>query len=304
MKFILGLDSRQEGDGRPMSVSKFGELWRQGLLGMGLRLLLEKKSWLLPAKQYEKVCSKLHSFVDFAIGRSHERMAMGQQSDKKSMVDVLVTQTDDEDARSQLMHTMLANQDTTSVLTCNMIQLLSDRPDIWEQLRNEVRAKGPELLTFDGLRDSQLIHKIQMETLRLRPVFPILGRRTLRSTILPTGGGPNGDQPLPLPVGTSGLVNFWSLNRNPDVFGPDVDSFNPERWDSIKPKPNEFVPFGLGPRACLGKEKALAESAYLLIKLAGKFAKLERRVREWRPRSTISMINLAGYKVAFTVGEV
>jgi cytochrome P450 len=186
MKFILGLDSRQEGDGQPMSVSKFGELRRKGLLGMGLRLLLEKKSWLLPAKQYEKVCSKLHSFVDFAIARSHERSATGRQSDKNSMVDVLVAQTDDEDARNQLMHTLLANQDTTSVLTCNMIQLLSDRPDIWEQLRKEVQAKGPQLLTFDGLRDSHLIHKIQMETLRLRPVFPTLGRRTLRSTILPT----------------------------------------------------------------------------------------------------------------------
>jgi hypothetical protein len=36
----------------------------------------------------------------------------------------------------------------------------------------------------------------------------------------------------------------------------------------------------LGPRACLGKEKALAESAYLLVKLAGKFGKLEGRVNE------------------------
>lgn len=304
MQFILGLDPGSEDDGRPMSASKFGELWFQGLLGMALRLSFQTKSWLLPKAPHRRVCAALHSFVNFAIDRSEERNRKTTDTDsKKSMVDVLLPKAHDkEDARNQLMQTLLATQDTTLVLTCNAIQILAERSDLWMRLREELQAQGRDLLTYDGLKGNTLVQNILMETIRIRPVFHFVVRRALCDTTLRTGGGPPGDQPFPVPTGTAAFVNFWSLNLDPAVFGPDPHVFNPDRWNAIKPKPKEFMPFGIGPRACLGKDKALADSGYLLMRLVERFERVESRVSVWKPRATISMRNTAGYKVAFSQG--
>jgi cytochrome P450 len=302
MQFILGIDVEQEDDGRPMPVSEFNKAWIEASLGMGLRLLLERSGWFLPKANYVKASAKLHSFVDFAIDQSEKgkvNHTLDAKSNKRSMVEIVVPQArSKEDARYQLMQTALANQDTTATLVCNTIQLLAQNPNMWKQLRVELLGKEPDIMTFDGLRGNKLLNNILFESLRIRPVFPMLGRRALRDLTLPTGGGPNGDQPLHVPVGTTGLVNFWSMNMNPAVFGPDVDTFRPERWDTIRPTPKEFSAFGMGGRSCLGKEKALADASYLLARLAQKFEGLEGSA-EWKPHSQLSMRNAAGYKVTF-----
>ncbi|KAF2681342.1 cytochrome P450 [Lentithecium fluviatile CBS 122367] len=303
MQFILGLDAEKEGDGRPLTVSQFNELWQQAFVSMAVRILLDNKSWILPSAQYLKACAKLHSFVDFAIDESERRSAKASDApdQKKTMVDVVRPQArSKEDARNQLMGAHTANQDTTATLTCNAIQLLADHPSTWKQLREETRVKGADLLAYDGLKESKLLHNILFETLRLRPVFPMFGRHALRDVTLPKGGGPKGDQPLHVPKGTSGLMNSWATHFDPAVFGPDVNAFKPDRWNSIKPKTKEFAPFGLGGRACLGREKALVESSYLLVRFAQNFERLEAPGSEWKPDTTrMSMKNGAGYKVVF-----
>lgn len=159
MHFILGLDSTEKGDGRPMDAQQFNKLWQQGVLGMGLRLLLggPVSKWLLPKARYTQVCNSLHSFIDFAIEKEETKV---HQSDRKakSMAEIVSPQAKDRaDGRSQLMQTMLASQDTTGVLTCNVIQILSTHPDRWSKLREEVLTAGPELMTWDGLRENKTI---------------------------------------------------------------------------------------------------------------------------------------------------
>jgi len=89
-------------------------------------------------------------------------------------------------------------------------------------------------MTFDGSKGNKLLNNVLFESLCIRPVFPILGRRALRDLTLPTGGGLNGNQLLHVPAGSNGLVNFWSKNLKPAVLGPDVNTFKPERWDTIR----------------------------------------------------------------------
>lgn len=303
MHFILGLDSTEKGDGRPMDAQQFNKLWQQGVLGMGLRLLLggPVSKWLLPKARYTQVCNSLHSFIDFAIEKEETKV---HQSDRKakSMAEIVSPQAKDRaDGRSQLMQTMLASQDTTGVLTCNVIQILSTHPDRWSKLREEVLTAGPELMTWDGLRENKTIQNILSETLRIRPVFPQTGRYAIRDTIIPSGGGPNHDEPLPVPKGTFGISNAWGIHVNKDIYGPDADEWRPERWNTVKPTNKEFVPFGIGPRACLGKDKALAEAAYLLARLVQRFESLEDKTGVWKPEASFSMKNKAGYKVAFKV---
>lgn len=57
------------------------------------------------------------------------------------------------------------------------------------------------------------------------------GRLAVRDTVLPRGGGPNGDEPVYVPKGS--LVNYsvYSMHRRTDFYGADAEEFRPERWE-------------------------------------------------------------------------
>ncbi|KAJ4360168.1 uncharacterized protein N0V89_000728 [Didymosphaeria variabile] len=303
MHFILGIDSTEKNDGRPMDVQMFNKLWQEGLLGMGIRLLLGEtfSKLFLPQARYRHVCNQLHSFIDFAIYKCKTENSDPTKK-TKTMAEIVAPQAKDRaDARSQLAQTMLASQDTTGVLICNTIHLLSTHPEVWAQLRKEVSSANPEFLTWDGLRSNTTIQNILSETLRLRPVFPQIGRAAIRDTFLPSGGGPDHDKPLPVPAGTFAISNTWGLHVSKEIYGSDANEWRPGRWNNFKPGNQEFVPFGAGPRACLGKEKALVEAAYLLARLVRRFESLEDRTPEWKPDASFSMKNRKGYEITFNI---
>lgn len=139
----------------------------------------------------------------------------------------------------------------------------------------------------------------QAAALRLYPVFPLLGRVALCDTVLPVGGGPNHNAPCFVPKGTKVEMGYHALHRDPRVFGDDVEEFRPERWDSINPGQWEFMGFGGGSRACLGRQKSLAEAAYVLARVAMRFEKLESRDgREWKGEMKLTCKSANGCKVA------
>jgi len=146
----------------------------------------------------------------------------------------------------------------------------------------------------------KITHSNQPPGLRLRPVFAAQGRGSARDTTLPFGGGPDGQSPIFVPKGSLAVTNFYVLHQNPDVFGEDVSSFNPHRWKSIKPAQREYIPFGIGGRSCLGKDKALVEAAYVIARLAREFDVLESRdAKPYRASVSLTMKNTNGCKVAF-----
>ena len=141
--------------------------------------------------------------------------------------------------------------------------------------------------------------------LRLYPIFGQLGRTAMRDTVLPSGGGPDGTAPIFVRTGSRTLSSFYGLNRNPSVFGPDVESFNPLRWNHIKPGPWEYMPFGHGPRSCPAREIALIEASYVILAMVKRFTRIESRDRrEWAGEWKLTVRNLHGCKVAlFTEGN-
>jgi len=75
--------------------------------------------------------------------------------------------------------------------------------------------------------------------------------------------------------------------------------FNPDRWNSFKPKTWEFAPFGGGPRSCVGRQKALMETSYLVVKMLREFGGIEARDdRDWVGQVQITAKNLNGCKIA------
>ena len=113
------------------------------------------------------------------------------------------------------------------------------------------------------------------------------------------GGGSRGNQPIFVPAGTKILADFYALHRDKAVYGENVESFNPDRWDSIQPSSWQFMAFGGGQRACLGQQKAIIEASYTLIRLAQSFKRIESRDdRDWAGDQKLTAKNVHGCKVA------
>ena len=90
------------------------------------------------------------------------------------------------------------------------------------------------------------------------------------------------------------------MQRRKDLFGPDADEFNPERWNNWTPKAWQYIPFNGGPRICIGQQFALTEMGYCLVRLFQSFE--EVHYMDTKPplmRCEITISAAGGVKVAF-----
>ena len=103
--------------------------------------------------------------------------------------------------------------------------------------------------------------------------------------------------------GTYIVYSNYALYRNPAVFGPDVDSFRPERWaEGVNPARYEFLNFGAGPRHCPGKEMGWTMLAYLTVRLAQTVKELRPYDnRPWQEARAFSFHNKHGVHIAMTL---
>ena len=176
IRFLTGLSTLpSEGtlEG-PFDVKTFLDAFHDGLFGTGLHLLLGRLAFLAPKAKWLASCEKAHQFLDFyierALARKHtsepERSLRGSIIDAKSrsMLESLAEETSSKvEIRSQIIQGMMASQETTSVLISNTLFLLARHTSIWDQLQGEISLAGPELLTYESLSTSKLIHNILLE---------------------------------------------------------------------------------------------------------------------------------------------
>lgn len=112
----------------------------------------------------------------------------------------------------------------------------------------------------------QLTMVIQ-ETLRLYPPGALVARETLQD--MNFGG-------IHIPKGVNIFIPVSPLHHDPAIWGPDVLEFKPERFSGGILRacrlPQTYLPFGLGPRTCLGQHFAMAELKVILSLLLVKFS--------------------------------
>lgn len=103
--------------------------------------------------------------------------------------------------------------------------------------------------------------------LRLYPPVPVNTRTALKTTVLPVGGGPAGEDLVLIPKGSTVAFSVYCMHRRSDLYGIDAELFRPERWNEEMPLKNNptnlewgYLPFYGGPRRCLGGECMLCMS--------------------------------------------
>jgi cytochrome P450 len=153
----------------------------------------------------------------------------------------------DRELRDQLVTLLLAGHETTATALAWTADLLVRHPQALERLTDEVDA---------GDGDAYLRATIN-ESLRLRPVVPLAGRR-LTSELQVNG--------WTLPAGTDVSPAIWLTHTRADLY-PEPFAFRPERFLDERPTTYGWVPFGGGVRRCLGAAFAEFEMRVVLTEL-------------------------------------
>ena len=152
----------------------------------------------------------------------------------------------DAEIRDELLTLVLAGHETTA----------NSLAWAWERLlRTPGRARAPGRVgALRGEDAEETIEATIIETMRSRPVVPIVGRRVMKPWRL-------GEYAVP--AETPVLVSILLLHHREDLY-PEPFEFQPERWIGRKPGTYEWVPFGGGIRRCLGAALAMAEQRVVL----------------------------------------
>ncbi|KAH6665798.1 cytochrome P450 [Halenospora varia] len=208
--------------------------------------------------------------------------------------------------RDEMLNVLLAGRDTTAGLLSNAFHAMARHPEVWEKLQEEVSALEGRLPTYEDLKNMKFLKSVMNETLRLFPPVPNNARYASRSTVLPRGGGPDGQSPVHIKAGTIVMYPIYALHRRRDIYGDNADDFVPERWSADAPggplRPGwGFIPFNGGPRICVGQQYALTEAGYAIVRLCQMFKGCEYRGEgPWKEGLGLTLCSGEGTKVGLT----
>jgi cytochrome P450 len=148
-------------------------------------------------------------------------------------------------------------------------------PEVLAKLRKEVdEVLGDEQsVTRSHIRSMHYLDCVLKEVLRVYPPVPANLRFATKSTIMPRGGGPDSRSPVLIRKGWGITYAPYLMHRRTELYGEDANIFRPERWEDGKLKDIGWgwLPFNDGPRVCLGKDLALMEASYGIVRIVQAF---------------------------------
>ncbi|KAL8860203.1 MAG: hypothetical protein Q9178_003467 [Gyalolechia marmorata] len=272
-------------------------------LGAERRFRLGIFANLVPQRNFYRAVGKVHSYMESHVDQAIQRHANNETKDDGRYVflNELVKMTEDRLVlRDQLLGIFLAGRDTTAALLTNLFFVLARNPKVWKQLHEEIKPLDGRKPTLDELKGLKSLGYCLNETLRLYPIVQGTSRVATKDLILPLGGGDHSQSPIFVSAGTLVIFHFVALHRRKDLWGEDADDFKPGRWQDEKTSWH-FVPFGGGPRNCIGQQFALTEASYTAVRLLQEFSGIESRDLEpWTESLGATITSANGAKVSLT----
>ena len=168
----------------------------------------------------------------------------------------------DTQIRDEIITLLIAGHETVASGLTWSYYLLAQRPDIVDRLQAELDGvldgRSPAMTDLPQLH---LTRAIFDETLRLYPPAWIITRRAIAADRLGSGE---------IPANGLILISPYVIHRHPD-FWPEPEQFNPDRFlpgaDDGRPR-FAYIPFGGGPRLCIGDQFALTEAQLIIAEVA------------------------------------
>ncbi|XP_005184401.2 probable cytochrome P450 6a13 [Musca domestica] len=209
-----------------------------------------------------------NDFMDMLIEMKEERdrlLSEGQSVDEGDVSGGLTL----EQLAAQAMVFFLAGFDTSSTTISFCLYELALNQEVQDKVRQEileVLGNNNNQLTYESLKDMKYLDMVISETLRKYSVTPHLVRMCVKDYQVP-----NTD--IVLEKGLRVIIPLDSIHRDGDYF-PEPEKFNPDRFrpeEVAKRHPFSFLPFGDGPRNCIGMRFGKMQAQIGLICLLQKF---------------------------------
>jgi cytochrome P450 len=197
------------------------------------------------------------------------------------LLDALLTARDDAGAamtdqqvRDECVTLFLAGHETTALALVHALYLLARHPAIEARFHDEVTnvlgppsalpGASPALSASDAVARLSLTRRIIDEAMRLYPPAWVIAREVLQPFEL------RGQR---FEAGAQLVISQWVLHRDPRWF-PDPERFDPDRWLPARATATPrmaYLPFGAGPRICIGNHFALTEAVLVLARIGQRF---------------------------------
>jgi len=161
----------------------------------------------------------------------------------------------------------LAGFDTISSAMCFTTYEIGINPDVQRKLKEEIddvlkQTNGKP--TYEAINCMKYLDAVISEALRLYPIASFLDRKCVKETKLPPAT-PDG-KPITIKPGDSIWIPNFSLHRDPKYY-PHPDKFDPDRFLNGDVDNSVYMPFGIGPRICIGNRFALMQAKVMLFYL-------------------------------------
>lgn len=164
------------------------------------------------------------------------------------------------EVRDEIITMIIAGHETVASALIWTLHLLASHPGVQDELAAELDGTlGGRAPGWDDLPGLRYTRAVVDESLRLFPPAWVISRRAVEDDVI---GG------VAVPAGTLVIMSPWLLHRRPGSW-PDPQRFDPGRFlhgERSAPR-GDYLPFGLGPRLCIGRDLALVEAVLVLATL-------------------------------------
>lgn len=230
-------------------------------------------------RELERGVSAVNAAIDDFIAQARERLRAdpARAENPPNLLEAMIVAADrpesgidDRQVAGNVLTMLLAGEDTTANTIAWMLYLLWRHPAALARATEEVRraVADPGAPAFEEIGRLEFVEACAHETMRLKPVAPILALQTLHETTI-------GDVSVPENIVIICLMRRDSVSED---HLPHAAQFEPERWlgeggpgAAASSAKRLSMPFGAGPRICPGRYLALLEMKMAMATVLGKF---------------------------------
>jgi cytochrome P450 len=224
-----------------------------------------------------KISGELRKFENMV--KESDKIIMGivknRRNSKDAQADMLQTLLDakyketgtgmtDEQIQMESMQLIVAGHETTSTALTWILYLLTQHPDCFKKVRDEINTLGDEGFDMNKFHKLEYTTQVVEESLRLYPSFWMIDRVSMKDDEANGYFIPKNTMVLVFIYGVQHSAKYWE----------EPEKFNPDRFSKQQAKnhlPFTHIPFGGGPRVCIGGNYAMIQMLMILTRLISKY---------------------------------
>jgi len=223
-------------------------------------------------RRHRRSMAAFHQVLDRIVtARQSESHADGKAGSKTDLLTALMEARDETGAamstkqlRDEMATLLTAGHETTTLVLAWTLFLIATRPEVMDRMADEVRFLNGAAPAYEDLFKLKYTRNVAEEAMRMYPPVWAMSRTAVQEDEI---GG------YPVPPGTE-ILTFPCITHRDPRWWSDPESFNPDRFSAEKSAARPrcaYLPFGAGPRTCVGLNFAMTEILIVLAVIMQRF---------------------------------